>query len=156
MAQRVVDEVGQRLHEPSSIGVDLQAVCLRAPALSDRLILVAASTLFDVQLRLEAADPPKDAAELVTQALAEASPLQNVKGRAGVSTSDRGVTIRFDDVVASGQREGGAQVQDVLPVVQALINAIIERVATGTAPIPRLVIEVQPARPHLQEELRHA
>jgi hypothetical protein len=129
---------------------------LRAPAVSDRLSLVAATDLFDVQLRLEPADAPKDAAELVTQALAEASPLQNVKGRAGVSTSDQGVTVRFDDVAAPGDREGGAQLQDVLPVVQALINAIIERVATGEPPSnPRLVIEVQPAKPHRQDELRH-
>jgi hypothetical protein len=128
---------------------------LRAPAVSDRLSLVAASTLFDVQLHLEADDAPTGAAELVTQALAEASPLHNVKGRAGVSTSDRGVTVRFEDVAAPGEREGGAQVQDVLPVVQALINAIIERVGTGTSSIPRLVIEVQPAQPHRQDELRH-
>jgi hypothetical protein len=42
-------------------------------------------------------------------------------------------------------------------VVQALITAIIERLATGEpATDPRLVIEVQPAAPHGQRELRRS
>jgi hypothetical protein len=119
---------------------------------------VAAPALFDVQVRLESADAAADAdaAELVTKALGGA-PLEGVTGRAAVSTTDQGVTVRFEGVAAPGASEGPFQLQDVLPVVQALITAIIERVATGEPPTdPRLVIEVKPAEPHGQRELRRS
>ncbi len=116
---------------------------------------MSSSTLFDVQVCLEAEEPPEDGRELVTNALEEAGPLGSVKGAVGVSSSDRGVTVRFEDVAAPGDSEGRAHLQDVLPVVQALINAIVERVAADTPTNPRLVIEVQPAKPHEQRELRH-
>jgi hypothetical protein len=117
---------------------------------------VAAPALFDVHVLLEADEPREEARELVTQALAEAGPLGEVKGSMGVSTSDRGVTVVFEDVAAPGGAEGGFHLHDVLPVVQALINAIVERVAEGPQANPRLVIEVQPAKPHRQDELRHS
>jgi hypothetical protein len=118
---------------------------------------VAAPALFDVQARLESPDAPADAAELVTGALGRAVPLEGVTGRAAVSTVDQGITIRFEGVAAPGDSEGPYQLQDVLPVVQALITAIIERVATGEPPTdPRLVIEVKPAEPHGQRELRRS
>jgi hypothetical protein len=118
---------------------------------------VSAPTLFDVQLCLEAEEPPEDARELVTNALAEAGSMGgSVRGRMGVSASDRGVTVRFEDVAAPGDTEGEAQVQDVLPVVQALINAIAEQVAAEPPTNPRLVIEVRPAEQHKQHELRHS
>jgi hypothetical protein len=117
---------------------------------------VSAPTLFDVQLRLEAEEPPEDARELVTNALSEAGSLGSVRGRMGVSASDRGVTVRFEDVAAPGDTEGPAHLQDVLPVVQALINAIAERVLAETPTNPRLVIEVRPAEPHKQHELRRS
>jgi hypothetical protein len=117
---------------------------------------VVAPALYDVQVRLEAADAPADAAELVTKALG-ARPLEGVTGRAAVSTSDHGLTVRFEGVAAPEESEGAFHLQDVLPVVQALITAIIERVAAeGPASNPRLVIEVQPAEPHGQRELRHS
>jgi hypothetical protein len=117
---------------------------------------VAALELFDVIVRLEAADAPADAAELVTNALG-ASRLEGVTGRAGVSTTDHGVTVRFDGVAAPGSTEGPFHLQDVLPVVQALITAIIDNMAAGEPPSnPRLVIEVQPAEAHRQGELRHS
>jgi hypothetical protein len=107
-------------------------------------------------VRLEAADAPTDAAELVTQALG-AKPLEGVTGRAAVSTTDQGVTVRFDGVAAPEDSEGPFHLQDVLPVVQALITAIIERVATREpSSNPRLVIEVAPAKAHGQRELRHS
>jgi hypothetical protein len=118
---------------------------------------VAAPALFDVQVRLESADAYPDAAELVTNALGGASPLEGVTGRAVVSTADQGVTVRFEGVAAPGGSEGAFHLQDVLPVVQALITAIIDRLATGEPPTePRLVIEVQPAAPHGQRELRRS
>jgi hypothetical protein len=118
---------------------------------------VAAPQLFDVQVRLEAADAPADAAELVTNALGATSALESVTGRAVVSSGDRGVTVRFEGVAAPGHTEGAFHLQDVLPVVQTLINGIIERVAAGEPPSnPRLVIEVQPAKAHGQDELRHS
>lgn len=80
----------------------------------------------------------------------------SVLGRMAVSDSDRGVTIRFEDVAAPGESEGEAHLQDVLPVVQALIGAILEEVAAESSTNPRLVIEVQPAEPHQQHELRHS
>jgi hypothetical protein len=117
---------------------------------------VAAPALYDVQVRLEAADAPTDAAELVTKALG-AQPLEGVTGRAAVSTTDQGVTVRFDGVAAPEEGEGPFHLQDVLPVVQALITAIIERMAAGEPSAnPRLVIEVQPAKAHGQRELRHS
>ena len=116
---------------------------------------MSAPTLFDVLVRLEAEESREDARELVTNALAEAGPAGSVKGTMGVSTSDRGVTVRFEDVATPGGSEGRYNLQDVLPVVQALINAIVERLATDVPPNPRLVIEVQPARAHEQSELRH-
>ncbi len=117
---------------------------------------MVAPALYDVQVRLEGADPSADAAELVTKALG-ASPLEGVTGRAAVSTTDQGVTVRFDGVAAPEEGEGPFHLQDVLPVVQALITAIIERVATGEpSSNPRLVIEVQPAKAHGQRELRHS
>ena len=117
---------------------------------------MAALELFDVIVRLEAADAPADAAELVTNALG-ASRLEGVTGRAGVSTTDHGVTVRFDGVAAPGSTEGPFHLQDVLPVVQALITAIIDNMAAGEPPSnPRLVIEVQPAAPHGQRELRRS
>jgi hypothetical protein len=117
---------------------------------------VSAPTLFDVQVRLEAEEPPEDAREMVTNALAEAGSMGSVRGRMGVSASDRGVTVRFEDVAAPGDTESPADLQDVLPVVQALINAIAERVAAETPANPRLVIEVRPAEQHKQHELRHS
>src|SRR5436305_3677637 len=115
---------------------------------------MAGPELFDVQVRLEAADAPADAAELVTDALGGAQ-LAGVTGRAGVSTTDHGVTVRFEGVAAPEASEGPFHLHDVLPVVQALITAIIERVAAGTTTSsPRLVIEVEPAAPHGQAELR--
>ena len=117
---------------------------------------MAAPALYDVQVRLEAADAPTDAAELVTKALG-AQPLEGVTGRAAVSTTDQGVTVRFDGVAAPEDGEGPFHLQDVLPVVQALITAIIERMAAGEPSAnPRLVIEVQPAKAHGQRELRHS
>jgi hypothetical protein len=117
---------------------------------------VAASELFDVQVRLEADDAPADAAELVTQALGEA-PLEGVTGTASVSTTDQGVTVRFEGVAAPGDSDSPFRLQDVLPVVQALITAIIERMSAGGPPSrPRLVIEVQPAKLHEQRELRRS
>ena len=108
-------------------------------------------------MRLESADAYPDAAELVTNALGGASPLEGVTGRAVVSTADQGVTVRFDGVAAPEESEGAFHLQDVLPVVQALITAIIERVAEGgPTSNPRLVIEVQPAAPHGQRELRRS
>jgi hypothetical protein len=119
--------------------------------------LVAAPTLFDVELRWEAEEPPEDAREQVTNALAEAGSMGgSVRGRVGVSSSDRGVTIQFDDVAVPGDTESPAHLQDVLPVVQALINAIAEQVAANEPTNPRLVIEVRPAEPHQQHELRHS
>lgn len=118
---------------------------------------MAAPALFDVQVRLEAADAPADAAELVTQALGEASPLESVTGRASVSTTDHGVTVRFEGIAVPDESDSPYQLQEVLPVVQALITAIIERVADGRpGTSPRLVIEVQPAAGHGQRELRHS
>jgi hypothetical protein len=121
---------------------------------------VAAPALFDVQVRLESADAYPDAAELVTNALGGASPLEGVTGRAGVSTTDQGVTVRFEGVAAPGGSEGAFHLQDVLPVVQALITAIIDHLATRATEEPptepRLVIEVQPAAPHGQRELRRS
>jgi hypothetical protein len=117
---------------------------------------VAAPALYDVVVRLEAADPAQDAVRLVTEALEEAGPLENVKGRAEVSTTDNGVTVRFEDVKPPEDDEGAARLHDVLPVVKVLIDACIGRVAAGASSIPRLVIEVQPARAHPQQELRHA
>jgi hypothetical protein len=118
---------------------------------------VAAAALFDVQVGLEAAGTPEHAAELVTNALGEAIPLEGVEGRAAVRTTDRGVTIRFEGVAAPPDGEGQFRLHEVLPVVQALINAIMERVATGEPPTnPRLVIEVQPAETHRQQELRRS
>ena len=118
---------------------------------------MAAPALFDVQVRLEAADAPADAAQLVTHALGEASPLESVTGRAAVSTTDHGVTVRFEGVAVPEDSEGPYQLQDVLPVVQALITAIIERVAEGRpGASPRLVIEVQPAAAHGQRELQRS
>ena len=109
-----------------------------------------------MQVRLEAAEAPADATELVTQALGSA-PLEGVTGRAAVSTTDQGVTVRFDGVAAPEESEGPFHLQDVLPVVQALITAIIERVAAGEpSSNPRLIIEVQPAQAHGQRELRHS
>ncbi|HEV7458957.1 MAG TPA: hypothetical protein VGN78_00350 [Solirubrobacteraceae bacterium] len=117
---------------------------------------MAASELFDVQVRLEADDSPADAVELVTEALGE-GPLAGVTGSAAVSTTDQGVTVRFEGVAAPGDSESAFHLQDVLPVVQALITAIIERLSEGGPPSsPRLVIEVQPARPHDQRELRRS
>jgi hypothetical protein len=117
---------------------------------------VEASELFDVQVRLEADDAPADAAELVTEALGNA-PLEGVTGTVAVSTSDQGVTVRFEGVAAPGASDSPFRLQDVLPVVQALITGIIERLAAGGPPSsPRLVIEVQPAKLHDQRELRHA
>jgi hypothetical protein len=121
--------------------------------------VASACDLFDVEVLLEAEESPDDARELVTDALAELGTLDNVRGQMGVSSSDRGVTVRFEDVAAPGDDEGRFRLQEVLPVVQALINAIVERLAertSGAATNPRLVIEVQPARPHGQEELRHS
>ena len=66
---------------------------------------MAAPALYDVQVRLEAADAPADAAELVTKALG-AKPLEGVTGRAAVSTTDQGVTVRFDGVAAPEESEG--------------------------------------------------
>jgi hypothetical protein len=121
------------------------------------LILVVASALFDVRVRLEAADAPADAVEMVTNALGEALPLESVEGRASVSTTGQGVTVRFEGVAAPVDGEAPAHLQDVLPVVQALINAIIERVSSEEpSSNPRLVIEVQPARTHGQHELRRS
>jgi hypothetical protein len=117
---------------------------------------VSAPSLFDVHVRLEAEDPPEDAKALVTRALEEAGSLESVRGAVGVSDSDRGVTVRFEDVAAPGGGEGRFQLHDVLPVVQALINAIVERLPQDAPTNPRLVIEVQPARQHEQHELRHA
>jgi hypothetical protein len=113
-------------------------------------------SLFDVQLRWEAEEPLEDARELVTNALAEAGSMGRVRGRMGVSASDRGVSVRFEDVAAPAGTEGPADLQDVLPVVQALINAIAERVTAEPPTNPRLVIEVRPAEPHHQQELRHS
>jgi hypothetical protein len=118
--------------------------------------LVAAPALYDVVVRLEAADAPQDAARLVTEALEEAGPLENVKGRAAVSTTDSGVTVRFEDVQPAEGGEAPAHVHHVLPVVKVLIDACIGRVAAGARSNPRLVIEVQPAKGHAQHELRHA
>ena len=117
---------------------------------------MAAPALYDVQVRLEAADASADAVELVTKALG-AKPLEGVTGRAAVSTTDHGLTVRFEGVAAPEESEGAFHLQDVLPVVHALITAIIERVAAdGPSANPRLVIEVQPAKPHGQRELRHS
>ena len=112
--------------------------------------------LYDVVVRLEAADPPQDAARLVTEALEEAAPLENVKGRAAVTTTDKGVTVRFEDVTPPEDGRGRAELHHVLPVVQVLIEACIGRVKAGAPSNPRLVIEVQPAEAHAQDELRHA
>jgi len=117
---------------------------------------VAGPALFDVQVRLEAADAPADATALVTDALGRAKPLEGVTGTATVSTTDHGVTVRFEGVAAPEGSEGAYQLQEVLPVVQALITAIIERVAAGTPSQPRLVIDVQPAKGHGQPELRRS
>ena len=117
---------------------------------------MSAPTLFDVQLRWEAEEPPGDAREQVTNALAEAGSMGSVKGSMAVSATDRGVTIRFEDVAAPGDTEGAGQLQDVLPVVQALINTIAEQVAAEPPTNPRLVIEVTPAEQHKQHELRHS
>jgi hypothetical protein len=116
---------------------------------------VATPALYDVVVRMEAADAPQEAARLVTQGLEEAGPLEHLKGRASVSTTEGGVSVRFEDVKPPDD-QGGGQVQDVLPVVRVLINACIGRVAAGAPSSPRLVIEVQPAQPHAQHELRHA
>jgi hypothetical protein len=115
---------------------------------------VAAPALYDVVVRLEAADAPQDAARLVTEALEEAGPLENVKGRAAVSMTDNGVTVRFEDVKPREDDEG--RLHDVLPVVKVLIDGCIDRLAAGARSNPRLVIEVQPAKGHPQHELRHA
>jgi hypothetical protein len=117
---------------------------------------VSPPALFDVEVRLEAEEPPEDAKQLVTHALEEAGPLVSVRGAVGVTSSDQGVTVRFEDVAAPGQSQGQFQLQDVLPVVQALINAIVDRVGGDTPTNPRLVIEVQPARRHEQQELRRS
>jgi hypothetical protein len=118
---------------------------------------VSAPTLFDVQLRWEAEEAPADAREQVTNALAEAGSLGgSVRGSVGVSSSDRGVTVRFEDVAVPADTEGPADLQDVLPVVQALINAIAEQVAAEPPTNPRLVIEVRPAEQHRQHELRRS
>jgi hypothetical protein len=118
---------------------------------------VASSNLFDVQVRLEGEEPPPDVGRLVTGALEEASPLGGVKGAVGVTASERGVVVRFEDVaVPEDGHEGQFGLQDVLPVVQALINAIVERMSSGPPTNPRLIIEVQPATPHEQQELRHS
>ena len=61
----------------------------------------------------------------------------------------------FEDVATPGGSEGRYNLHDVLPVVQALINAIVERLAADAPTNPRLVIEVQPAKAHEQSELRH-
>jgi hypothetical protein len=117
---------------------------------------VAVPALFDVQVRLESADAPADATALVTKALGDAIPLEGVTGRASVSTSENGVTVRFEGVAAPGDTESQFRLQEVLPAVQALITAIIDRVAAGTPTQPRLVIEVQPAEGHGQRELRRS
>jgi hypothetical protein len=117
---------------------------------------VAGQALFDVQVRLESADATEDAAALVTDALGRAKPLEGVTGTAAVSTTDHGVTVRFEGVAAPEDSESPFQLQEVLPVVQALITAIIERVAAGTPSQPRLVIDVQPAKGHGQRELRRS
>jgi hypothetical protein len=108
-------------------------------------------------VRLEGEDPPPDVGRLVTGALEEAGPLGGVKGAVGVTASERGVVVRFEDVaVPDDAHEGRFGLQDVLPVVHALINAIVERTSESAPANPRLVIEVQPAQPHAQQELRRS
>lgn len=137
------------------------------------------SDLYDVRVTLDAGEGADQIAPVLLDAFCDRE-TATVAHPTSLQSGEESVTINFHDLSSqmpapgsahqppraeepseAAGREAIAQLEDVasdvlVPALRALVAVIAARGRAGLTPRQRLTIEVTPAMPHTQDELRHS
>jgi hypothetical protein len=137
------------------------------------------SDLYDVRVTLDAREGADQIAPVLLDAFCDRE-TATVAHPTSLQSGEESVTVNFHDLSSqmpipgsahqppraeepseAAGREAIAQLENVasdvlVPALRALVAVIAARGRAGLAPRQRVTIEVTPARPHTQDELRHS